>query len=418
MSMETADGEAPTLGRPPSGVMSPGATLESPYPVTRLPSFKRASFRTQPKAAVISDAEGNIVDVTEAAAGALGYTLPELLGKNATMLMPPHIANVHRMLMRRVICGGAPRIVGHSHNVTAVCKDGSKLTLFATLERAEDDGETYFIANLVPATDGPMPPVKEDEVMFEEDAEPAKRKKTSHYAIAVVMTLVAALICGGVGILASISNAHVNLSAVADATGRVRCLVREATFACQEMAVMDGLGGIAVDAAIDTCAQRSAALASCVDGILLDDTVLHEHLDEPLREAAAYARSMQRAASEFEERYPRGVGASATALAAVPALAFLAETERVTSLLEEGDAGVKWCVGAYVARTKQTVAVVGVALVAVFVVVIAAVVRPLWKELARSSRRSEHLLLLIPPAIARRSAVLKYYDAADKRPQW
>mmetsp|Transcript_5328 Transcript_5328/g.14545 ORF Transcript_5328/g.14545 Transcript_5328/m.14545 type:complete len:207 (+) Transcript_5328:1-621(+) len=180
--------------------------------------------------------------------------------------------------------------------------------------------------------------------------------------------------------------------------------------------------GSRATAASAACSAAGSDLLSKAQGIHYADPVLHEHLDEPLRLAADYARSLMAAAGAFGPGgayFPHGVHSSDSALAAAPEVAaFVADTARVDAALTTGEAAAHQCVAAHVRLTSVTNAAVVGALSAIVVLLLVVVVRPTWRDLERSSRRAEHMLLLIPPAIARRSGILNFYDAADSRPTW
>jgi len=99
-----------------------------------------------PDAVLVSDARGVILRVNLAAGVLFGYDPAVLIGQSINILMPLALAERHDGFMSRYLNTGQGRIIGRGRAVEGVRRDGTTFPLHVSLGRAEDKGETQFVA--------------------------------------------------------------------------------------------------------------------------------------------------------------------------------------------------------------------------------------------------------------------------------
>ncbi|MGH1354811.1 MAG: ATP-binding protein [Thalassovita sp.] len=110
---------------------------------TRLNSIVTASL----DAVIVSDRQGRIVEYNASAEKVFGYTLDEVLGKSlADVVIPPHLRDAHTAGMKRMMDGGAHRVVGHGRvKLEGMRKSGEVFPVELALEAAGDGDDMIVI---------------------------------------------------------------------------------------------------------------------------------------------------------------------------------------------------------------------------------------------------------------------------------
>ena len=103
-----------------------------------------------PGVVVVSDSVGVVKYVNPAFTRLLGYTGAFIVGKNVTTFQPPEIAEKHHLLMKRLVDGGKPKVVGvAARHVAAVHENGSTIPVLLEINRVDIPGDgIYFVASL------------------------------------------------------------------------------------------------------------------------------------------------------------------------------------------------------------------------------------------------------------------------------
>jgi len=103
------------------------------------------------EAALLADHNCLILGANDAALKLLGYTRSQLIGKSANILMPPTIAKLHPIYVRRYFETGEKRLIGKPRKLTVVRANGSEAVVGICLGEAPpaSPGEPMrFIARL------------------------------------------------------------------------------------------------------------------------------------------------------------------------------------------------------------------------------------------------------------------------------
>ena len=123
-------------------------------PSTAVPTTARVPdiahiLQASPGAIVCTDAIGTILYANPAFTALTGYTVEEALGKNVTILQPQDLAERHDDIMRRVVDGGTPRVIGKAGRQLAVIpKSGEDRPMLLALGRLDVEDTTYFVADI------------------------------------------------------------------------------------------------------------------------------------------------------------------------------------------------------------------------------------------------------------------------------
>ncbi|MCX6954743.1 MAG: PAS domain S-box protein [Verrucomicrobia bacterium] len=98
---------------------------------------------------VTVDHAGRFIDFNPAAERTFGYTRAEVLGREMSdLIVPPAMREGHRAGMARVLGGGAPRMLGHRIEITAMRADGTEFPVELAITRIATDGPPIFTAHL------------------------------------------------------------------------------------------------------------------------------------------------------------------------------------------------------------------------------------------------------------------------------
>ena len=102
-----------------------------------------------PGVVVVTNAVGVVKYVNPAFTRLLGYTSAFIVGKNVTTFQPPDIAEKHHLLMKRLVDGGKPKVVGVAgRHVAAVHEDGTMIPVLLEINRVDLPDGMYFVAGL------------------------------------------------------------------------------------------------------------------------------------------------------------------------------------------------------------------------------------------------------------------------------
>ena len=103
-----------------------------------------------PGVVVVTNAVGVVKYVNPAFTRLLGYSSAFIVGKNVTTFQPPDIAEKHHLLMKRLVDGGKPKVVGVAgRHVAAVHENGSTIPVLLEINRVDIPGDgIYFVASL------------------------------------------------------------------------------------------------------------------------------------------------------------------------------------------------------------------------------------------------------------------------------
>lgn len=103
-----------------------------------------AIFDSARDAIVCADASGRIRLFNSAAEDMFGYRREEILGRNVSMLMPPHDREMHDEYMTRYRESGVSRIDHSGRELIAQRRDGSTLHVHLALSEVQVDGQLYY----------------------------------------------------------------------------------------------------------------------------------------------------------------------------------------------------------------------------------------------------------------------------------
>ncbi len=93
---------------------------------------------------VVIDARGRIESFNPAAQRLFGYTEPEVVGRNVTVLMPSPYKDEHDGYLTRFLETNVPRIIGIGREVTGRRRDGSEFPLHLSVGEMSVAGERKF----------------------------------------------------------------------------------------------------------------------------------------------------------------------------------------------------------------------------------------------------------------------------------
>jgi two-component system sensor kinase FixL len=107
-------------------------------------SHLRSIIATVPDAMVVIDERGHILSFSAAAEKMFGYSEPEVLGENVSLLMPSPDRERHDSYLANYARTGKRRIIGIGRVTTARHRDGYTFPIELSIGEAEVDGERVF----------------------------------------------------------------------------------------------------------------------------------------------------------------------------------------------------------------------------------------------------------------------------------
>ena len=93
---------------------------------------------------VVIDAHGHIEAFNPAAEQLFGYTEPEVVGRNVSMLMPEPYRHEHDGYLRRYLGEGTARIIGIGRDVQGLRRDGTVFPLHLSVGEMSVEGQRKF----------------------------------------------------------------------------------------------------------------------------------------------------------------------------------------------------------------------------------------------------------------------------------
>jgi two-component system sensor kinase FixL len=104
----------------------------------------RSILDTVPDAMIVIDEHGIMQFFSSAAERQFGYTEPEAIGKNISVLMPEPDRSRHDGYLARYLRTGERRIIGIGRIVTGMRKDGTTFPMHLTIGEMRSGGQPYF----------------------------------------------------------------------------------------------------------------------------------------------------------------------------------------------------------------------------------------------------------------------------------
>jgi two-component system sensor kinase FixL len=104
----------------------------------------RSILDTVPDAMIVIDKHGIMQFYSTAAERQFGYSEPEVIGQNISMLMPEPDRSRHDGYMARYLATGERRIIGIGRIVTGMRKDGTTFPMHLTIGEMQSGGQPYF----------------------------------------------------------------------------------------------------------------------------------------------------------------------------------------------------------------------------------------------------------------------------------
>ena len=104
----------------------------------------RSILETIPDAMVVINEHGIIQFFSSAAERQFGYTAPEVIGRNVSVLMPEPDRSRHDDYIARYLATGERRIIGIGRIVTGMRKDETTFPMYLTIGEMESEGRPYF----------------------------------------------------------------------------------------------------------------------------------------------------------------------------------------------------------------------------------------------------------------------------------
>lgn len=127
----------------------PGLALALEAAETRL----RSIMQTVPDAMIIIDERGRIESLSTTAERLFGYAMPEVAGRNVSLLMPSPDREQHDAYLKRYLSTGERRIIGIGRIVVGQRKDGTTFPMHLTVGELRSAERHYFTGFIRDLTD-------------------------------------------------------------------------------------------------------------------------------------------------------------------------------------------------------------------------------------------------------------------------
>ena len=114
-----------------------------------LDTLMRFAFECAPNGAVITDANGVILDVNSQTELCFGYSRTELLGQTIEVLLPERYRQAHLIQRLNFIAEGQPRLMGGGRNLLARRKDGAEFPVEIGLNPVKAQDGAVVLASII-----------------------------------------------------------------------------------------------------------------------------------------------------------------------------------------------------------------------------------------------------------------------------
>jgi two-component system sensor kinase FixL len=104
----------------------------------------RSILETVPDAMVVIDEQGRVQSFSAAAERLFGWTAPEVIGENVSILMPEPYCSQHDAYLERYLRTGERRIIGIGRVVVGLRKDGSTFPMELAVGEMRSNDRRYF----------------------------------------------------------------------------------------------------------------------------------------------------------------------------------------------------------------------------------------------------------------------------------
>lgn len=94
---------------------------------------------------IVTNDRARVLMYNKACESMFGYTAREVVGRNATLLMPPRHARTHDQSVASYLDQGREGVIGQAHEVTGRHKDGSLIPIELTIGEADTPAGRQFI---------------------------------------------------------------------------------------------------------------------------------------------------------------------------------------------------------------------------------------------------------------------------------
>ncbi|MCC5866973.1 MAG: PAS domain S-box protein [Gammaproteobacteria bacterium] len=105
----------------------------------------RALLQAAVDAIIVIDEAGSILQFNPAAERIFGFSQAEVLGRNVSMLMPPHYAQAHDGYMAHYHATGERRIIGIGREVEARRRDGTVFPIELSVGQVDLPGASHYV---------------------------------------------------------------------------------------------------------------------------------------------------------------------------------------------------------------------------------------------------------------------------------
>jgi len=129
---------------------------------------------------ITADDQGNVQTFNQAAEKIFGYRTDEIVGKNLSLLMPPHDAHHHDQYMGAYQETGKSKIIGFGREVLGRHKDGTEFPIDLAISELKIDGKRMFTGVVRDITERKK--VERTLIEAKDQAEQATRAKSEFMA--------------------------------------------------------------------------------------------------------------------------------------------------------------------------------------------------------------------------------------------
>ena len=117
--------------------------------IERAVKTTQAMMALSPVATIVIDAKGKIIHVSHMVTELLGYPADEVLGKNVSCLMPPHVAAIHDSYLDRYAKTGVKTIVDSVRQVQARHRHGREVNVAISVKELKLEGNNVYFVGIL-----------------------------------------------------------------------------------------------------------------------------------------------------------------------------------------------------------------------------------------------------------------------------